>query len=78
MGTFFATVGKRIAADAMAWRRVRGSSQKGGAEAMKRMVRLLDEANAKFREDRPSGAPTINEYVEAVEKPNGIRRGMDR
>ena len=71
-------VGKRIAADAMAWRRAQGSVKDGGADALKRMVRLLDEANAEFRDVRPKGAPTINEYVQAVERPNGIRRGMDR
>lgn len=78
MAKFFMIVGKRIAADAMAWRRARGSAKKGGADALQRLCKLLDQANEEFRNKRPEGAPNINEYVEAVSKPTGIRRGFDR
>lgn len=77
MNSFMTVIGKRIAADAMAWRAGRG--KKGvPAAALKRLTRLLDEANADFREKRPKGAPRIQQYVEAVGKPNGIRRVSDR
>lgn len=77
MNTFVTVIGKRIAADAMAWRAGRG--KKGiPAEALKRLTRSLDQANAEFREKRPKRAPTIQSYVEAIGRPTGIRRVSDR
>lgn len=77
LNNFMATVGKRIAAEAMCWRRGRGKAGTP-AESLKRLTRLLDEANGQFRDQRPKGAPSIQDYIEAVNKPTGIRRGIDR
>lgn len=77
MGNFFTVVGKRICADAMFWRLKRGKAG-GPAEAFKRVCWLLDEANREFKDKRPKGAPTIGEYVDAVDGSSQIRRGQDR
>lgn len=77
MGNLLAVIGKRIAANAMLWRQKRG--RKGsGAQALKRLAPLLDEAVREFSERRPKGAPSLEQYVHAMNVPNGIRSGMDR
>tara|TARA_Y100001938_G_scaffold150301_1_gene240588 strand:+ start:7035 stop:7406 length:372 start_codon:yes stop_codon:yes gene_type:complete len=81
MGNFMAKVGKRIAADALLWRRTRGAAGVGAA-AFKRLCALLDEGNEEFRQrDAAEGVkrpPTIDSYVAAVNAGKGIRRGLDR
>lgn len=81
MGNLMAKIGKRIAADAMLWRRTRGSKG-AGAAAFKRMCALLDEANEEFREravaEGVKRAPTIDSYVSAANAGRGIKRGLDR
>jgi hypothetical protein len=72
-------VGKRIAAEAMAWRRARGGKANGGADALHRLCALLDEANAQFVQARPKGAPSINDYIAARNSATGMRPfGKDR
>lgn len=78
MASFFTSLGKSIAADAMAWRRVRGNKAKGGAECFQDLCFMLDRANEKFRSDRPKGAPSINDYVVARRKANGITVARDK
>lgn len=77
MGNFFTVVGKRVCADAMVWRKGRGT--KGTpADAFQRMCKLLDEANAEFKAERPKRAPGIEGYVEARNGARGVRYGIDR
>ena len=77
MGNFLAVVGKRIAADAMLWRRRRGKAG-AAAEAFKRMGVLLDQANEEFRTSRAANAPDIDSYVAARNAAPGVRHGIDR
>jgi hypothetical protein len=73
-----AVVGKRIAATAMAWRIKRGGAGVG-ANCLKDLCALLDEANEEFRTIRPKNAPRIGEYIAARNKAGShIRFGKDR
>lgn len=71
-------IGRRVIAEAMAWRRARGVAAKGGADAFQRMCGLLDEANAEFVAIRPKGSPSINDYIRARNSAQGLTFGKDR
>ena len=81
LGNFMAVIGKRIAADALLWRRTRGAKGSGSA-AFQRICKLLDEGNEQFRNrekaDGVKKLPTIDSYVAAANSAVGVRRGMDR
>ena len=78
LGNFMAVVGKRIAADAMVWRKGRGGRKNGAADALRRLCFLLDQANEEFTKARPKGAPSIVDYVDALNRASNVSRGMDR
>jgi hypothetical protein len=71
-------IGRRIAAEAMAWRRARGGRSNGGAAAFQRLCCLLDEANAEYTAMRPKKAPSINDYIIARNGKRSISIGKDR
>lgn len=77
-GNMMTVIGKRIAAEAMAWRRARGGKHNGGADCFQRLCGLLDEANAEYVAARPKKAPSINDYIRARNGTRGIRFGRDR